>query len=118
MVKEKKKVVTPGEKIGVIEEYMPGGNTYEDDGKVISSAVGTLDIDAQNRKIGVKAERRVAVPEVGDVIEGVITMMKEDVAQVKIIDIKGKRPLSGDFSASLHVSQAAKSYTTSIYDVA
>jgi len=118
MVKYKKKVVTPGEKIGVIEEYMPGSNTYEDDGNVISSAVGTLDIDAQNRKIGVKAEKRAVIPEVGDVIEGVITMMKEDVAQVKIIDIKGKKPLTGDFSGSLHVSQAAKSYTTSIYDVA
>jgi exosome complex component CSL4 len=117
MVRDSKAVVTPGEKLGVIEEYMPGNNTYEDDGKVISSAVGAPDIDAQNRKIGVKAERRVSVPEVGDVVEGVVTMMKEDVAQVKIIDIRGKKPLTGDFSGTLHVSQANKGYVNSIHDV-
>uniref|UniRef100_A0A7C3F517 Exosome complex component Csl4 n=1 Tax=Candidatus Methanomethylicus mesodigestus TaxID=1867258 RepID=A0A7C3F517_9CREN len=115
-MENKSKIVSPGEKLGVIEEYMPGSNTYEDDGKVISSVAGKVVLDAQSRKVGVSAAKVAPVPEVGDVVEGIVTSVREENAQVKIVGIRGKRLLSGDFSAQLHVSQAAKGYVKSMFD--
>ncbi|MBC7127270.1 MAG: exosome complex RNA-binding protein Csl4 [Candidatus Methanosuratincola petrocarbonis] len=112
----KPKIVSPGEKLGVIEEYMPGSGTYEEDGKIISSMAGELEVDAKNRSVGVVPGKKASVPEVGDTVEGIVVGMKEDVALVKIVEIKGKRPLTGDFSAQLHVSQVSKDYTKSIFD--
>ncbi len=117
MTKSGKDVIMPGDELGVIEEYMPGNGTYEDDGKIKSNTVGALDIDAQNRKVGVKVGRRVAVPEVGDIVEAIVTLAKEDKAVVKIVAIRGKKTLSGDFTGELHISQAAKSYTKSMHDI-
>lgn len=111
------KIVSPGEKLGVIEEYMPGSGTYEEDGKIFSSMAGEVEVNSKNRSVGVIPGRRVSVPEVGDTVEGIVVGMKEDVALVKIVEIKGKRPLTGDFSAQLHVSQVSKEYTKSIFDV-
>lgn len=117
MAKSGRDVVMPGDELGVIEEYMPGSGTYEDDGKIKSYSVGALDLDAKNRKVGVKVSRRIAVPEVGDLVEAIVTLTKDDKAVVKIVAIRGKRGLSGDFTGELHISQAAKSYTKSMHDI-
>jgi len=118
MSKEKKGVAVPGEQLGVEEEYMPGTGVYLEDGKLYSNIFGALDIDTKNRKIGVRTGNRVAIPEVGDIVEGkVISPLKEDSAMIKIIAIRGKKNLSGTFTGILHVSQAAKSYVDTIFDV-
>ena len=118
MSKEKKAVAVPGEQLGVEEEYMPGAGVYLEEGRLYSSTVGALDIDTKNRRIGVRARNRVAIPEVGDIVEGVvISPLKEDSAMIKIIAIRGKKNLTGTFTGILHVSQAAKSYVDTIFDV-
>lgn len=116
MTNSERRVVAPGDKLGVIEEYMPGSGTYEEDGKIISNMAGSLELDAKSRTVGVKVGRKASVPEVGDIVEGIVVGMKEDVALVKIVEIKGKKPLTGDFSAQLHVSQVSKEYIKSIFD--
>ncbi len=117
MTKGKAKVAAPGELLGVEEEYVPGQNVYVEDGKLYSNGYGSVDVDSQTRKIGVTAGKRVAVPEVGDIVEGVvIPPLKEDSALVRIVAIRGKKKLSGNFTGVLHVSQIAKSYVNSIHD--
>lgn len=117
MTKGKSKVAAPGELLGVEEEYVPGQNVYLQDGKLYSTGIGTVDVDAKTRKIGITAGKRVAVPEVGDIVEGVvIPPLKEDSALVRIVAIRGKKRLSGNFTGVLHVSQVAKSYVNTIHD--
>jgi exosome complex component CSL4 len=45
MEKKERKIVTPGEEIATTEEYVPGRNTYEDHGKIISLIYGFLDVN-------------------------------------------------------------------------
>ncbi|MDI9644977.1 MAG: exosome complex RNA-binding protein Csl4 [Candidatus Verstraetearchaeota archaeon] len=116
MANIQKKVVSPGDRLGVIEEYMPGSGTYEEDGKIVSSMAGLLELDTKSRTVGVRGGRKAPIPEIGDIVEGVVVSMKEDVALVKIVGIRGKKSLTGDFSAQLHVSQVSKEYTKSIFD--
>lgn len=116
MKKESYKVAVPGDRLGVEEEYVPGTGLYVEDGELYSNVYGVVDIDAQGKKMNIKSEKNVAVPEAGDRVEGIIVGIKEDSANVKIIAIKGKRQLTGAFSGVLHVSQLAKSYVNSIFD--
>jgi len=113
---EEKKIVVPGNRLGVIEEYIPGEGTYEENGELFSSRVGVPSINSQSRKLTVEGSKRVAVPEVGDYVEGVVVSMKEDAANIRILEIKGKKPLTGVFSGVLHVSQAARGYVESLTD--
>ena len=116
MSKEKSTIAVPGEKLGVEEEYVPGTGVYVEAGELYSNSYGEVKVDAQSKRIDVKAESSVSVPEPGDIIEGIVVSLKEDSAGIKIVAIKGKKQLSGDFSGVLHVSQIAKSYVNSIFD--
>jgi exosome complex component CSL4 len=114
--KDKISIAVPGEKLGVEEEYVPGTGIYVDGGELYSDSYGEVKIDAQSKKIDIRGVNTVAVPEQGDIVEGIVVGIKEDSANIKIVAIKGKKRLSGDFSGVLHVSQIAKSYVNSIFD--
>lgn len=116
MTKENEKIATPGDRLGVEEEYVPGTGVYVEDGELYSNTSGAVSIDAQSKKMNIKSEKNVAVPEAGDKVEGIVVGLKEDSANIRIIAIRGKRELTGVFSGVLHVSQLAKSYVNSIFD--
>ena len=48
MTEESEKVVLPGEQISILEEFIPGTNTYEKDGKIYASTIGTVEKDLSN----------------------------------------------------------------------
>ena len=64
--------VLPGEKLGVIEEYIPGEGTFQDEDDVIyASIIGTVHIDMKERKISVEGTTRQPVyPQRNDVVLG------------------------------------------------
>src|SRR2546425_952420 len=47
--------VVPGEKLGVVEEFMPGRGTVEVDGTVFSSQTGVAAVDSNRHIVSVKA---------------------------------------------------------------
>ncbi|MEM2002968.1 MAG: exosome complex RNA-binding protein Csl4 [Candidatus Methanomethylicaceae archaeon] len=117
MSEGKTRIAVPGEKLGVEEEFIPGEGVYVEEGKLYSSITGALVIDPKSKKVGVSPSTKVAVPEVGDIVEGVVVgPMREDSTVVEILRIKGKRSLKGVFTGILHVSQAAKGYVDTIFD--
>jgi len=52
--KKLEKETFPGEKLSVIEEYSDGPGTYQEDGDVRSSTIGTTTIDNARRELVVK----------------------------------------------------------------
>ena len=48
--------VMPGDKLGIIEQYLLGKGTYEDNGEIKSSVLGNVQIDSKMRTITVKAK--------------------------------------------------------------
>ncbi|MCX8170325.1 MAG: exosome complex RNA-binding protein Csl4, partial [Candidatus Methanomethyliaceae archaeon] len=109
------KVTIPGDQIGVEEEFMPGSGVYIENGKIYSSKLGLLVIDNKNKKINVEEKTRLAIPEVGDLIEGiVIGPMREDSTVVEIIKILNKKDLRGKFTGILHISQISRGRLSTI----
>jgi exosome complex component CSL4 len=110
--------VLPGEKLGVIEEFLPGEGTFQDEDDVIySSLTGKVHIDMKERKISVEATTRQPVyPTRNDVVLGVIQSVTKKSAIVNIFQIEDKEcPIT--FSGYLFIKNAAGGYIDQMRDL-
>ena len=74
----------PGDKIGIIEEYESGKNTFEDGHNVRSTVIGTVDIDKKSRIAQVQNITTSAIPEVDDVVIGTVAAVMSSMIAVSI----------------------------------
>lgn len=110
-------LVVPGERLGVIEEFIPDSGTYVKDGVIYSKIVGRSLVDLQNRRVSVyPAVEGTLVPKVGTIVVGQIGNAQSDNVLVRIIKIGNKR-LSGEFGGILHISDVSDRYVNSMNDV-
>jgi len=82
-----KKIVLPGEKLGVIEEMLPGEGVIEEQGELYSAYLGIEEIDQQERRVRVKPLKRMH-PRRGDEIIGMVMDIKNKIALMKIFRIE------------------------------
>ncbi|MET1159385.1 MAG: exosome complex RNA-binding protein Csl4 [Thermoprotei archaeon] len=113
-----KRIVTPGEMLGVEEEYMPIQGTYVDkNGYVRASTPGILVIDRTRKTIAVKHVRgKPIVPKPGDVVEGIVSSMSDELAFIDIYMVNDRYSRSIDFTGIIHISQASPEFLSSLYD--
>jgi exosome complex component CSL4 len=110
-------LVMPGERLGVIEEFIPDSGTYVKDGVIYSKIIGRSLLDLQNRRVSVyPVTEGAVVPKVGTVIIGQIGNAQSDNVLVRIFRI-GKKKLTGNFGGILHVSDVSDRYVDSMSDV-
>ncbi len=114
MSKDQKRLVIPGERLGVIEEVLPGEGAYVDgEGKVRSARLGYFTVEGG--KVSVEPLRRPLLPlKPGTEVVGVVWGTERALHHVKIIGIAGKRPvrlqkpISGIMLKSHPANQGAK----------
>jgi len=120
MVKSKRKsgqFTAPGDRLGVIEEFVPGSGTYVEEGTIHSKTVGYTLLDMENRKVSVyPLSQAVSVPKVGSIVVGQVLDTQNKTAMLRIFQI-GNKMLSGVFSGVLYISDASASYVDSMFDV-
>ncbi len=75
------RLVLPGEYIGTEEEFIAGRGTYEDDGRVYSSNIGTVEVGS-DFKVRVKGKKEDIVIQPGDEIIGVVSEINEPLVVV------------------------------------
>lgn len=115
--RESGKFVLPGERLGVIEEFIPDAGTYVKDGIIHAKVVGRALLDFSNKRVSVyPLVRGARVPNVGSIVLGQVSSVQNENAAVRIFKIGGKM-LSGFFSGVLHVSDVQMRYVESMYDV-
>lgn len=109
-------IVTPGDWLGVIEEFIPSEGTYEDEnGAIYSATGGTVAID--EHRIAVRSARDLEMPARGVKAIGQVSYVKKQIASIELIKI-GNRVLNIPISAILHISNSSHSYVRSMFDVA
>ena len=114
---EDEKIVMPGDKIGIIEQYMPGEGTYDDNGDITSLVLGNVKINQKKKIISVISNAKPALLKVGDMIYGQITDIKTQRVIVKIECMKGNgRPLALPYTGAIHISKAKNEYIEKISD--
>jgi exosome complex component CSL4 len=111
------RLVVPGERLGVIEEFIPDSGTYVKDGVIYSKIVGRALLDLLNKRVSVyPLVNGELVPKVSSVVIGQIGNAQSDNVLVRIFKIENKR-LSGEFSGILHVSDVSDRYIDQMSDV-
>jgi len=74
----------PGDKIGIIEEFESGKNTFEDGHNVRATVIGTVEIDKKSRIAQVQNIPTSGIPEVGDVVIGTVAAVMSSMIAVSI----------------------------------
>ena len=114
---EEERIVMPGDKLGIIEQYLPGEGTYDDNGDIKSTVLGNVKINQKRKVISVVSEKKPALLKVGDIVYGQISDIKPQRANVTIECIKDNgRPLALPYMGAIHVSQAKRDYLEKLSD--
>jgi len=109
--------VVPGERLGVVEEFMPGPGTYERDGTIYSEVTGYTTRDKVNKTVSVKPSvKRPLVPMEGDIVIGTVVNAQGKMATLSLTRI-GDKALSTSFSALLHISTSSPRYERAMMEV-
>ncbi len=106
-----------GEKLGVIEEFLPKAGTYEDNGKIYASIAGIVRIDHDEKSISVVPMKfnSLSLPKKGDIIIGLVENVFEQRAEVSIVRVNNKDllvPITGE----IHISNVTTRYLKSMRD--
>ena len=110
-------LVLPGERLGVIEEFIPNSGTYVKDGVIYSKIVGRALMDLLSKRVSVyPLISGVAVPKVSNTIVGQVGHAQSDNVLVRIFKL-GSKQLSGVFTGILHVSDVRERYVKSMTEV-
>jgi exosome complex component CSL4 len=108
--------VLPGDKIAVIEEFLPDETCYEQDGGIYSNTVGRVVTDTKRHKISVVPKNPHRTIRNGDIGIGRVEFMKKQIASINIYHLnhdKQEIPVS----AVLHVSEASRRFVKNMYEV-
>ncbi len=109
-------LVLPGERLGVIEEFIPDSGTYSKEGVIYSKIVGCALMDMLNRKVSVyPLVAEATVPKVGTTVIGLVGNAQSDNVFVRIFKV-GEKDISGVFSGILHISDVSDRYINSMGD--
>jgi exosome complex component CSL4 len=110
-------LVLPGERLGVIEEFIPDSGTYVKDGIIYSKIVGRALMDLLNKRVSVyPLISGAVVPKVSSTVVGQVGNAQSDNVLVRIFKI-GPKKLSGVFTGILHISDVQERYVDSMNDV-
>ena len=109
-------LVLPGQKIGVIEMYVPGAGTYSEDGIIYATIIGEIRIDNNEKMVSVAPrEEKPSLPKRGDIVIGTINMVRKQMAIADITNKLGYNPTT-DFEGMIHISQVSKYYLENLSD--
>jgi len=116
--KEDVRNVLPGDLIGTSEEFIPRNGAYIEGGNIYSTASGIVNINKKERSISVTPVTNTPPHlQVGDIVIGQVTDVKDSVALVEIAGIKGKgeREIVNVEQAAIHVSNVKDAYVKDLY---
>lgn len=110
------KLVLPGDKIAVIEEFVPDESCYEKDGGIYSSFLGHVETDRKKHKISVIPEKPHRAIENGAIGVGRVEFVKKQIASVNIYHLN-QEEIAVPPSAVLHISEVSRRFVKNMYEV-
>lgn len=113
---ERRDLKTPGEKLAIIEELLPGPGTFIENGEIYSKTIGYAITDFDNKLVSIyPRKRRPIFPRKGSTIIGEVSNTQDKTAQVRILIVDGD-PVPGEFTGIIHISTVSSRYIRSMYE--
>jgi exosome complex component CSL4 len=111
-------LVLPGDRLGVIEEFIPDTGTFVKDGVIYSKIIGKTVMDMVSHRVSVQPVFKGAVvPKVGITVIGQVGNAQSDNVLVRILQVADKKKMSGTFGGILHISDVSDRYIDSMNEV-
>ncbi|AAT43308.1 exosome complex RNA-binding protein Csl4 [Picrophilus oshimae] len=101
----------PGDVIASEEEYLPGKNTIEDAGNIISLCYGEVVKDDRNLVISVRPMKHERALKVGDIVYGMVLKVTNNEATVHIYAVEDNRLIPVEKDAKLRLPILNRNYT-------
>ncbi len=108
----KDKIMLPGDQVSTSEELLPGEGTFEEDGIIRATRVGTYYVDERHRQAIIKPLSSIPVElKRGDIVLAQVNSVRSNMIIAQVIHVIGKdRPISGDTNGTLRVSEISNAY--------
>jgi exosome complex component CSL4 len=108
--------VSPGDPVGVIEEFLQGRGVYEEDGTLYSLTTGRLVVDLRQKEIAVhRMVRTPLIPKRGDIARGAVKNVQDRTMMMQITQLD-ETPLKTPFTGVMHISDVSRSYIKTMRD--
>lgn len=113
-----KQKVLPGEFLCTDEEFVPGANSYSENGAVFSGAAGAVNTDQRLKKIDVFPRKEVRLLQRGAAVFGRVTLVKENSALVSILPEPdaGNKTVINMTNAMLPIRNVSSEYVENLRD--
>ncbi|MHA1916379.1 MAG: exosome complex RNA-binding protein Csl4 [Promethearchaeota archaeon] len=116
---KKNDIVLTGQKLGVVEEFLPDKkSTFIRDGQIYATKSGLVNIDDEKRSIEVNThqeENRKTV-KVGDTVIGTILFLRQYSVGINFYTINNKIHYNSSYFGNVHVSQISDRYIEKIQE--
>lgn len=108
----KPQIVMPGDQVSTSEELMPGDGTFESEGIIRASRIGTYVVDEKHRCAMVKPLTSIPVElKRGDIVLAQVNSVRSSMIIADVFHVAGKRRIiSGDTNGTLRVSEISTGY--------
>jgi len=105
------KLILPGEKIGVIEEFLFGSGAYEEKGTIRSQLLGDAKIDLKKKFAEVIPKTKPLIyPKEGSKVIGEVVEVKRPTASLDLFKVD-EHFINVPFTGVLHFSSMSREYT-------
>ena len=114
----KKNLVLPGDFLTTEEEFLPGKNTFSDDGTIYSDSSGEAVFNQKEKKVSVEKKREVLSLDIGSIVYARVMLVKKSAVLVDIIHAEKdnmERVISNS-NASIPVRNVSRDYVKSLND--
>ncbi|MEM3787737.1 MAG: exosome complex RNA-binding protein Csl4 [Thermoplasmata archaeon] len=110
------KIVSPGEFLGTIEEYVPGTNVLEMEGKIYSSVLGKVEINQKHMTINVRPIQELPILKIGEIVYGIVQEIYNEFVIVTVVGIEGmeREIVGGRQDGIIHISKVSDKYVDEI----
>ncbi len=109
-IKDSEKLVLPGTRLAVTEEFIGGFGTYSEDNYVYSSVTGIVVIDLERHEISVLSKPKAAViPKINDIVLGTVVNVSRQMTTVSVSYVNN-RLIYPSYTMVIHISQLSKEY--------
>ncbi len=108
----KNKIFLPGDQVSTSEELLPGDGTFEEDGIIRATRVGTFIVDEKHKRAVIKPLTSTPVElKRGDIVLALANSVRSNMIIADVIHVIGKqRAISGDTNGTLRVSEISNGY--------
>ena len=113
-----RKMVYPGDEVGVAEEFLAGPGTYVEDHKILAATVGELGFDEKEFMVFVTPAKPMNEVKLGDIVIAIVDDLKSSMVTLGIERIEHKdRIVMGETHAAIHVAKCSHDYVRELEDV-